>query len=344
MGCAMLLIVVVLLSASSLLTARAFQPRVLTQLASRIDALAVHPIAKNWLAFSGRDEGTQMLNMQDLQQSCVSTTELSSLTFADAGSKLMGTDKRALFKIELTNSSSRCDPAEQLKSCSCCVRCVADVCIECSQHPTRCTRLSNQQSVGVDLKKMEPVGQPDITDNGTLAAVGGFADGQYLVLVIDFDNQLSFAIGSHSEYINQVSLSPQGRRVASASADQTVVIWPIAHAERDSHRLLPHSQWVDGVCWLDEHHIASIARNTVSVWDIDEQTLVLQSEHVGSTSDVIACISSTSFVTGHNNGQIVLWEDRSAHEEHAAYSSRAATSHMAVDAMEEGSALPPWAT
>jgi WD40 repeat protein len=68
--------------------------------------------------------------------------------------------------------------------------------------------------------------------------------------------------------VNAVAWSPDGRRIASASRDETVQVWDAANGKA----LLSyngHTDWVLAVAWSpDGRRIASASRDeTVQVWD-----------------------------------------------------------------------------
>jgi len=81
-----------------------------------------------------------------------------------------------------------------------------------------------------------------------------------------------FVYGGHSEFVNAVAWSPNGRYIASASWDHTVQVWDV-----NTRALLfsyEHNDIVDALAWSpDGHYIASGSwDNTVQVWDVNTRT------------------------------------------------------------------------
>src|SRR5206468_3812283 len=72
----------------------------------------------------------------------------------------------------------------------------------------------------------------------------------------------------HTGYVNSVCYSPDGRRLASASDDRTVIVWD-ATTGQEALSLKGHTGRVESVCFSpDGQRLASASIDgTVVVWD-----------------------------------------------------------------------------
>ena len=72
----------------------------------------------------------------------------------------------------------------------------------------------------------------------------------------------------HQGDVTDVALSPDGRRLASASIDRTVRLFDLASNE--SRVLQGHASRVSGVVFLDDQNLASVGWDgTVRLWQDD---------------------------------------------------------------------------
>lgn len=134
----------------------------------------------------------------------------------------------------------------------------------------------------------------------------------------------------HSEGINSVSFSPDGRYLASGSSDNTIKLWDVSNGQ-ELQTFEGHSQPVNSISYSpDGRYLASGSRDgTVKLWDVSNghelQTLGKQSENVGSliysfdggykVTGYSEYINSISFspdgrylASGSNNKTIKLWD------------------------------------
>jgi WD40 repeat protein len=68
-----------------------------------------------------------------------------------------------------------------------------------------------------------------------------------------------------------VAFSPDGRLVASASADRTVRLWDAATGA-EVKRLEGHNNEVDGVAFSSNHRLVASASRDGTLWDWDAVT------------------------------------------------------------------------
>jgi eukaryotic-like serine/threonine-protein kinase len=96
-----------------------------------------------------------------------------------------------------------------------------------------------------------------------------------------------YSYSGHSQPVNAVAWSPDGKRIASASSDHTVQVWGAANG-RNLLTYHGHTDSVDAVAWSpDSRHIASASSDhTVQVWDATTGGYVLT--YRGHSDDVTA--------------------------------------------------------
>lgn len=85
-------------------------------------------------------------------------------------------------------------------------------------------------------------------------------------------------LAGHSDRVRNIALSPDGRRIASASGDNTAKIWDTATGE-NLLSLIGHEGFVEAVKFSpDGHHVATSSRDkTVKLWNIEGHTTAVTS-------------------------------------------------------------------
>jgi uncharacterized protein with WD repeat len=114
----------------------------------------------------------------------------------------------------------------------------------------------------------------------------------------------------HSYWVYSVAYSPDGRYLASGSADKTIKIWEVATG-KELRTLTGHSNWVLSVAYSpDGRYLASGSKdNTIKIWEVatgkELRTLTGHSSFVRS---VVYSPDGRYLASGSSDDTIKIWE------------------------------------
>jgi WD40 repeat protein len=110
-----------------------------------------------------------------------------------------------------------------------------------------------------------------------------------------------------------VMLSPDGRRVASGSADWTVVVWDLQSGTR-IRQLTGHQDWVRSVAISPDGRrvVSGSDDRTVAAWDLDSGTRIHQlTGHQGGVTSVAVSSDGRRIVSASEDHTVAVWDLRS---------------------------------
>ena len=114
----------------------------------------------------------------------------------------------------------------------------------------------------------------------------------------------------HQDAVLKLAWSPDGKRLASASADRFLIVWD-AETSRKLATMRGHNDYVVGADWSpDGTRLASAGiDNSVRVWDprTGEETLVLRG-NAGSFNDVSWHPEGAMLAAACSDGLIWVWD------------------------------------
>jgi WD40 repeat protein len=110
----------------------------------------------------------------------------------------------------------------------------------------------------------------------------------------------------HSNVIQSVAISPDGKTVASGSSDKTIKIWHL-DTGRLLHTLTGHSKCVHSLAITpDGQMLASCGDQTVKIWNLNTGQLLRTLKHLKSVSSVAISPDGQTLVSGGNK-TIKIW-------------------------------------
>jgi WD40 repeat protein len=116
-------------------------------------------------------------------------------------------------------------------------------------------------------------------------------------------------LSGHSDWIQAVAVTADGKRVISGSNDKTVKVWNLETGE-EQLTLSGHSSWVQAVAvTADGKRVISGSNdNTVKVWNLEtgEEQLTL-SGHSGYVLAVAVTADGKRVISGSNDNTVKVW-------------------------------------
>lgn len=114
-------------------------------------------------------------------------------------------------------------------------------------------------------------------------------------------------LNGHSDYIQDVSFSPDGSSIATASIDTTVKLW-----QRDGsqiHTLKGHTDNVNSVSFSPDGDILATASNdqTARLWKVDGQLITTLTGHQGWVNSISFSPDGQTLATASDDTTIKLW-------------------------------------
>jgi WD40 repeat protein/tRNA A-37 threonylcarbamoyl transferase component Bud32 len=161
-------------------------------------------------------------------------------------------------------------------------------------------------------------------DGRTLASGSGMMDGTIKLWDVqsqrkwwDVRSQGEIAtLTGHSDYIISIALSPDGRTLASGSADKKIKLWDV-RSQREIATLTGHSNYVMSVAFSpDGRTLASGSKdNTIKLWDVQSQGEIAT---LTGHSDIVYSIALSpdgrTLASGSKDNTIKLWDVQSQRE------------------------------
>lgn len=121
-----------------------------------------------------------------------------------------------------------------------------------------------------------------------------------------------WAIAGHTDGVNCVAFSPNGKQIASGSRDNTVRIWDVYSGQPYLHPFVGHRRWVRSVAFSPDgkHIVSGSMDNTVRVWNVRGGNLHLPpfEGHRGGIWCVVFSPSGKQIASASDDDTIRVWD------------------------------------
>ena len=126
--------------------------------------------------------------------------------------------------------------------------------------------------------------------------------------------ELRCTFQGHKEAIYAVAWSPDGRLLASAGKERTILVWR-AEDGRLAHFLTGHQESINAVAWSPDGRMLASGSddNTIRIWEVATETAVLTlGRHWGNVLTVAWSPDGQRLASGSIDHQVIVWDIKTA--------------------------------
>jgi len=177
--------------------------------------------------------------------------------------------------------------------------------------------LNNHQLITEFSKIGSNMHTTDISPDGKIAIVG-YTNGEItLVSLIPGEDTQSCTLNGHTNSVNSVRFSPNGKFAVSGANDYTVIMWDLATCKKQGI-LFRHDSWVTALAFSPDGKLLASASGdgTLIVWNLDsgQQMYRLRLTELDTNSGLDAFALSIDFSpdgrllsASYANGNVAIW-------------------------------------
>ncbi|KIM19685.1 hypothetical protein M408DRAFT_83185, partial [Serendipita vermifera MAFF 305830] len=123
---------------------------------------------------------------------------------------------------------------------------------------------------------------------------------------------IQIVLSGHTSWVNSVSFSPGGTRIASGSSDRTIRVWDAETGENVIGPLEGHSDSVNSVSFSPDgtRIVSGSSDNTIRIWDVERGVTVIGplEGHTGWVRSVSFSPDGTRIASGSSDNTIRVWD------------------------------------
>ncbi|NTU49877.1 MAG: CHAT domain-containing protein, partial [Desulfobulbaceae bacterium] len=162
-----------------------------------------------------------------------------------------------------------------------------------------------------------------IIDDNTMASAS--YDGTIMLWDIETLQRIGEPLRGHEpgyasqyqDYVMDLAVSPDGKTLASGSADQTIILWDLATGEQIGQPLKGHNNTVNTVAFSPDGSILASAGAdfTILLWDWRNEKTIGQplKGHTSSIDSIAFAPDGKFLVSSDQSGQSILWDLNASH-------------------------------
>jgi WD40 repeat protein len=134
-----------------------------------------------------------------------------------------------------------------------------------------------------------------------------------VVTLWDVDTQEPrHVLRGHTRVVTSIAFTPDGKRLASASEDKTVMIWDVSDkaAPPKVLNVLKHASEVKSVSFGPDNNTLACASQAVKLWDMatGQERATFRGHPAMTWWSVTFAANGRTLAAGHEDGTVRLWE------------------------------------
>jgi WD40 repeat protein len=128
-------------------------------------------------------------------------------------------------------------------------------------------------------------------------------------------------LSGHTNVISSIRVSPDGKKLASGSRDNTIILWDLETGQPIGRPLSKHTGWASSLSFSPDGKIlasgscakvyfSQCVQGEITLWDVETYQPIGNPlvEHISGISSVAFSPDGKTLVSGSDDGTIILWD------------------------------------